>query len=196
MHKTLILTGWSKTVYMPAAAAALEALKWKADVAGVSMDVLAGELKDRAPNYKTVFVLGVGLKKNIGQTISTLMELKTKGVRTVWLSSMPVAPEFAAEVCLEGVDPAVLRRFTFKVEFDVLDTVGKQKFFERTFGTQLTAGERTRLHEIENVTPGDFRTVRQRLFYHGGEVDNEMRIRAIEQECANKRASHRGRIGF
>lgn len=39
MNKTLILTGWSKTVYMTAAAA-LEALKWKADVAGVSMDVL------------------------------------------------------------------------------------------------------------------------------------------------------------
>ena len=106
MNKTLILTGWSKTVYMTAAAAVLEALKWKADVAGVSMDALAGALKDRAPSYKTVFVLGVGLKKNIGQTISTLMELKTKGVRTVWLSSMPVAPEFAAEVCLEGVDPA------------------------------------------------------------------------------------------
>jgi len=109
MHKTLILTGWSKTVYMTAAAAALEALKWKADVAGVSMDALAGELK---------------------------------------------------------------------------------------VGTQLTAGERTRLHEIENVTPGDFRTVRQHLSYLGGEIDNEMRIRAIEQECANKRAFHRERIGF
>lgn len=96
----------------------------------------------------------------------------------------------------DSLDPAVLRRFTFKVEFDALDTVGKQKFFERTFGTLLTAGERTRLHEIENVTPGDFRTVRQRLFYLGGEVDNEMRIMAIEQECANKRAFHRGRIGF
>lgn len=73
MNKTLILTGWSKTVYMTAAAAAIEALKWKADVAGVSMDALVGALKDRAPNYKTVFVLGVGLKKNISQTISTLM---------------------------------------------------------------------------------------------------------------------------
>ena len=65
--------GWSKTVYMTAAAAAIEALKWKADVAGVSMDALVGALKDRAPNYKTVFVLGVGLKKNISQTISMLM---------------------------------------------------------------------------------------------------------------------------
>ena len=57
LNKTLILTGWSKNVYMTAAAAALEALKWKADVAGVSMDALAGALKDRAPNYKTVFVV-------------------------------------------------------------------------------------------------------------------------------------------
>ena len=44
VNKTLILTGWSKAVYMTAAAAALEALKWKADVAGVSMDALAGAL--------------------------------------------------------------------------------------------------------------------------------------------------------
>ena len=31
MNKTLILTGWSKTVYMTAAAAALETLKWNAE---------------------------------------------------------------------------------------------------------------------------------------------------------------------
>ena len=68
MNKTLILTGWSKTVYMTAAAAAIEALKWKADVAGVSMDALVGALKDRAPNYKTVFVFGVGLKKDGNKT--------------------------------------------------------------------------------------------------------------------------------
>ena len=92
MNKTLILTGWSKTVYMTAAAAAIEALKWKADVAGVSMDALVGALKDRAPNYKTVFVLGVGLKKNISQTISTLMELKTKGAEPFGSAQCPSHP--------------------------------------------------------------------------------------------------------
>ena len=34
MNKTLILTGWSKTVYMTAAAAALEALKWNQKMPG------------------------------------------------------------------------------------------------------------------------------------------------------------------
>ena len=96
----------------------------------------------------------------------------------------------------DSLDPAVLRRFTFKVEFDVLDTLGKQKFFERIFETELTASERTRLHEIENVTPGDFRTVRQRLFYLGSDVDNDKRINAIEQECVNKRVFRKGRVGF
>ena len=87
-------------------------------------------------------------------------------------------------------------RESSKIEFDVLDMAGKQKFFERTFGTSLTAGERTRLHEIENVTPGDFRTVRQRLFYLGEEVDNKMRLGAPEQECANKKCFRRGHVGF
>ena len=101
MNKTLILTGWSKTVYMTAAAAAIEALKWKADVAGVSMDALVGALKDRAPNYKTVFVLGVGLKTHISQTISTLMELKTKGAepfRSAHCPSHPLAQGMVGRV--------------------------------------------------------------------------------------------------
>ena len=92
MNKTLILTGWSKTVYMTAAAAAIEALKWKADVAGVSMDALVGALKDRAPNYKTVFVLGVGLKKNLSQPISPLLELKPHGADPLGSAQCPSHP--------------------------------------------------------------------------------------------------------
>ena len=30
----------------------------------------------------------------------------------------------------------------------------------------------------------------------GEEVDNEMRLRALEQECANKRSFRRDRVGF
>ena len=111
MNKTLILTGCSKTVYMTAAAAALKALKWKADVAGMSMDALVGALKDRAPNYKTVFILGVGLKKNINQTISTLMELKAKGGRTVWLSSMPVGKKGLTLLALPKKLKSPLQRY-------------------------------------------------------------------------------------
>lgn len=104
MKKTLILTGWSKSVYFAAAAAALEALKGQADVAGVSMEALAGALSDMAPKYEVVYVLGVGLKKNIGAILTALMALKKKKVKTVWISSLPKAPEFCAEASIEGHD--------------------------------------------------------------------------------------------
>ncbi len=106
MNKNLILTGWSKPEYVAAAAAALEALNGKADVAGVSMNQLASVMAERGEKYSAVYVLGVGLKMNIGAILAALKKLKAKKVKTVWLSSMPVAPEFAAEVCIEGADPA------------------------------------------------------------------------------------------
>lgn len=106
MNKNLVLTGWSKAEYVVGAAAALEALGGKADVAGVSMAKLADAMAERGPHYSTVYVLGIGLKKNIGAILDALKMLKSRKVKTVWISSMPVAPEFAAEVCLEGAEPS------------------------------------------------------------------------------------------
>ena len=106
MNKNLILTGWSKPEYVAGAAAALEALRGKADVAGVSMNQLAAVLAERGVNYSTVYVLGVGLRMNIAAILSSLKTLKAKKIKTVWISAMPVAPEFSAEVCIEGADPA------------------------------------------------------------------------------------------
>ena len=101
-NKNLILTGWSKPGYVAAAAAALEALGGKADVAGVSMDALATTLGVRGQEYSAVYVLGVGLVKNIAAILESLKALKKKRVKTVWLSGMPVAPEFEAEVRISG----------------------------------------------------------------------------------------------
>ena len=41
-----------------------------------------------------------------------------------------------------NLDAAVLRRFTFKLEFDYLDTSGKILFFERMFQTRLNDMEK------------------------------------------------------
>ena len=105
-NKFLVLTGWSKPTYVAAAAAALEALGGKADVAGVSMDALASALDVRGPNYGAVYVLGVGLVKNVAAILDALAKLKKKRVKTVWLSTMPVAPEFEAEVRIGGAEPS------------------------------------------------------------------------------------------
>ena len=97
----------------------------------------------------------------------------------------------------KNLDAAVMRRFTFKLEFDYLDDEGKQVFFERMFKSKLAEGELAELKELRNLAPGDFRTVRQEQFYLGEEVTNGDRIAALKEECAIKKdGNHSVRIGF
>ena len=87
----------------------------------------------------------------------------------------------------KNLDPATMRRFTFKLEFGYLDDAGKKSFFERMFKTALTDDEAAELKGIRNLAPGDFRTVRQEHFYLGGEMSNMDRIEALKEECAVKK---------
>ena len=87
----------------------------------------------------------------------------------------------------KNLDPATMRRFTFKLEFGYLDEGGSRAFFERMFGTKLTEAEAAKLKELRNLAPGDFRTVRQALFYLGEEATNEERLAALKEECAVKK---------
>jgi SpoVK/Ycf46/Vps4 family AAA+-type ATPase len=103
----------------------------------------------------------------------------------------------AATNFMDNLDPAVLRRFTFKFQFDYLEEEGKRVFFERMFRTRLEEGEAARLAGIPRLAPGDFRTARQSLHYLGGEVTNAMRLDALERESALKKGERRGgKVGF
>ncbi len=86
-----------------------------------------------------------------------------------------------------NLDPATMRRFTFKLEFGYLDDDGKKLFFERMFKAKLTDEEFAALRELRNLAPGDFRTVRQEMFYLGDCLDNEDYIEALKEECAVKK---------
>lgn len=104
------------------------------------------------------------------------------------------ATNFAA-----NLDAAILRRFTFKMEFDYLDEAGKKLFFERMFGAKLSSAEAERLANIPRLAPGDYRTVRQSLFYLGGDVTNTERLEALEHESEVKNANRfadKGKVGF
>lgn len=97
------------------------------------------------------------------------------------------------------LDAAILRRFTFKLEFDYLTEAGKLLFFEQMFQTKLSESERRTLAAIPCLAPGDFRTVRQSLFYLGGTATNSERIAALELESRLKnqnRSSLELKIGF
>ena len=98
---------------------------------------------------------------------------------------------------MDNLDQAIMRRFTFKLQFDYLDDAGKRLFFERMFKTKLTAEESAQLAEVRNLAPGDFRTVRQATYYLGGTVTNSQRIEELEKESSVKRDTKKAsRIGF
>lgn len=87
---------------------------------------------------------------------------------------------------MKNLDPAIMRRFTFKIGFDYLDNDGKKIFFERMFRTELNEEEICRLNSINNLSPGDFRTVRQALYYlENG--SNSMRLDYLQQESDAKK---------
>jgi AAA+ superfamily predicted ATPase len=93
----------------------------------------------------------------------------------------------------DNLDPAALRRFTFKLEFGCLTEDGKRAFYRRMFapfGTgELTPDAERRLLRIPDLTPGDFRTVRQGFHYLAGDVTSAFLLDALERESATKRGS-------
>ena len=97
----------------------------------------------------------------------------------------------------KNLDPATMRRFTFKLEFDYLDDAGKKLFFERFFKTALAENDLSELSGLGNLAPGDYHTVRQEMFYLGEDASNRDRIAALKEECKVKKdGSNRIPIGF
>lgn len=70
---------------------------------------------------------------------------------------------------IQKLDPAALRRFTFRIHFDFLENPGKDIFYDTYFKhlalPLMTDAERDALHDITQLTPADFRNVRQQFFY-------------------------------
>jgi transitional endoplasmic reticulum ATPase len=103
----------------------------------------------------------------------------------------------AATNFCKNLDPAIMRRFTFKLEFDYLDDAGKKLFFERMFKTTLSDAEFGDLKAIRNLAPGDFRTVRQESFYLDEGQTNADLIAALREECLIKKDGDKtAKIGF
>ena len=66
--------------------------------------------------------------------------------------------------------------------------------------SKLSEEEERKLAEVPRLAPGDFRTVRQSLFYLGGSISNENRIEALRRESESKQnlqqSTEKKRIGF
>ncbi|MEI7947998.1 MAG: ATP-binding protein, partial [bacterium] len=97
----------------------------------------------------------------------------------------------------KNLDPAMLRRFTFKLEFDYLTNEGKRHFFEHMFGTKLDERMGRMIDDVENLCPADYRTVRQSLHYLGEETSADDYLSALKAEAeAKPKTFAHSRIGF
>jgi hypothetical protein len=62
---------------------------------------------------------------------------------------------------------------------------------------ELSAAETQRLHRITSLTPGDFRTVRQSLYYLATSVTIDQILEGLERESLAKRQGMpQSSIGF
>ncbi len=93
---------------------------------------------------------------------------------------------------IQKLDPAALRRFTFRIHFDFLDNCGKDTFYMTYFKhlglPEMTGAERNALHAIERLTPSDFRNVRQQFFYlsDAEQLTNTEIIDALKAEAQSR----------
>ena len=93
---------------------------------------------------------------------------------------------------MDRVDPAALRRFSFKVKFDFLTKAQAAAAYRNYFASEPPAA----LAELTMLTPGDFAAVARKLrFLAPEERGDGIVLRLLEQEVAIKPDQKR-RIGF
>ena len=92
---------------------------------------------------------------------------------------------------VQRLDGAALRRFSFRLHFDYLTNEGKEIFYQTYFSPlhmpELTAEEQEVLHKIDQMTPSDFRNVRQQFFYlEDSSLTNAEILEALGAEVASR----------
>ena len=106
-----------------------------------------------------------------------------------WMDSHPL-PFIAATNFARRLDPAVFRRFLFKVDLRPLSGETLGMAFARFFDSTAPAG----LFEISGLTPGDFAVVKRQLRYRPDCTAAEL-VELLRRE-ADAKPEPSGRIGF
>jgi SpoVK/Ycf46/Vps4 family AAA+-type ATPase len=103
---------------------------------------------------------------------------------------------------IKEIDNASIRRFNFKIKFDCLEPEGNVIFYNKLLfpliKTPINADIIKLLRRIENLAPGDFKTVRDRFaFYPQEELGHQVFVEALTEEAEIKYNHNNKRcIGF
>lgn len=101
---------------------------------------------------------------------------------------------------MDSLDQASLRRFTVKAQFGYLRPEQSLRLYIQEFGESLTTPDDTRriqqrLAALNNLTPGDFATVKRQRVLWGDQSTPDRILSALEDECKSKPGAAM-RIGF
>ncbi|MFO7972330.1 MAG: AAA family ATPase [Desulfobacterales bacterium] len=102
---------------------------------------------------------------------------------------------------LKGLDEASIRRFNQKLGFDHLLPDGNVIFYEKVLKgltkSPLDIKTKSVLQNLTGLTPGDFKTVRDRFwFYPQEEIDHQILVEALREESRIKNLHKNSKIGF
>ena len=103
---------------------------------------------------------------------------------------------------LKDLDEASIRRFNHKMSFDYLTPDGNVTFYDKLLDNLISEPLNGKilhqLRQIENLTPGDFKTVRDNFqFYTPKELSHQTLLQALSEESRIKNSHIKNkRIGF
>ncbi|MFN2343772.1 MAG: AAA family ATPase, partial [Desulfonatronovibrio sp.] len=100
----------------------------------------------------------------------------------------------------KGLDNASIRRFNQKLYFDYLDNSGIKIFYKKFLSPlckdKIMHEQLTRLGKMINLTPGDFKNIRDIHAMKNGKISHNMLITALEQESKLKEQQEGKKVGF
>lgn len=101
----------------------------------------------------------------------------------------------------KNVDAAAIRRFGIKIEFDYLLPEGKISLYKKILlpmtKEDIGEGDIARIADLDNLTPGDFKVVRQKFaFLPGKQITHQLIIDALQEEAESKNNLPMKVIGF
>ncbi|MGX2970029.1 AAA family ATPase [Ursidibacter sp. B-7004-1] len=99
---------------------------------------------------------------------------------------------------MNGLDPAALRRFDLKLQFDYLTSSQRQAFSQQQavrLGLNFTNDQLKEIEKLVLLTPGDFAAVERRHRFYPFEKVSDW-IDALANECKLKQGKVTRRIGF
>ena len=119
-------------------------------------------------------------------------EVSSVNEMLTWMESHPY-PFICTTNLMDRLDPASLRRFSFKVKYEFLNTAQVQMAFEHFFGVKVSAQD---VASLATLTPGDFALVKNKAEILGVLKQPEKLKELLQVEQKVKTQHTTGQIGF